>query len=80
MATVSRLFAEAVLLEDGHVQFTHLCLNEEETCILPNSEWRVVQAEPLTVEPSVCCDACGWHGWIGNGVARAVHAISQKPT
>jgi hypothetical protein len=82
MATVSRLFADAVLLDDGHVQFTHLCADGEETCILPNGKWHVVQADPLTVQPSVHCRRCEWHGWIENGVARSVHVIpfSTPPT
>lgn len=29
--------------------------------------WRVVSREPLTLEPSLLCTACGNHGWIRGG-------------
>ena len=29
--------------------------------------WRVVSLEPLTLEPSILCRACGHHGFIRNG-------------
>lgn len=80
MSTVDRLYASAVLLDDGHVQFTHLCRTGEQTSVLPNGKWHVVQREPLTVQPSVCCNACGWHGWIENGSAVNVTPSWSRPT
>lgn len=29
--------------------------------------WTLVQADPLTVEPSILCHACGTHGWFRDG-------------
>lgn len=29
--------------------------------------WRLVQREPLTLEPSILCTVCGDHGWIRDG-------------
>lgn len=29
--------------------------------------WQVVQADPLTIVPSVLCPQCGLHGWITDG-------------
>jgi hypothetical protein len=29
--------------------------------------WRVLSEDPLTLDPSVKCTACGNHGWIRNG-------------
>jgi hypothetical protein len=29
--------------------------------------WRVIQAEPLTLEPSLRCRACGSHGFVRDG-------------
>lgn len=72
------LFGEAQLLDDGHVQFTHECRNGTETTVLPSPPWKVTNTEPLTVEPSVHCTECGWHGWIHGGVARQVH-VSEMP-
>jgi hypothetical protein len=31
------------------------------------SEWDVVQQDPLTLSPSLLCRACGSHGWIRSG-------------
>lgn len=56
----------AVLLEDGHVEFTHDCLGETLAGVLPSPPWRVVTRAPLQVEPSVQCFRCGLHGWIGD--------------
>lgn len=61
--------ATAALLPDGHVEFTHECNGEGATATLPMPPWRVLVGTPLTVEPSVRCRSCGWHGWIANGLA-----------
>jgi hypothetical protein len=29
--------------------------------------WKLEQAEPLTISPSVLCRTCGLHGWIRDG-------------
>jgi hypothetical protein len=57
----------ARLLDDGHVEFTHLCVTGEVTATLPQPQWKVETVEPLTVRPSIGCGSCGWHGWISNG-------------
>lgn len=31
------------------------------------ARWTVEQAEPLTLSPSIACQACPHHGWIRNG-------------
>lgn len=67
----------AVLDDTGHVVWTHLCRGEQVEATLPNTGWRVVQHEPLTVEPSVACDRCGWHGWITDGKPWPVHAAPR---
>jgi hypothetical protein len=77
---VDRVRAEAVLLDDGHVQFTHQCLDGPDTTILPNSKWHVVQKDPLTVQPSVHCRRCEWHGWIENGAASNVTPSWLRPS
>lgn len=60
--------APAAALVDGRVVFTHACLGGEQVeATLNNTQWHVVNAEPLTVEPSIACDRCGLHGWITNG-------------
>lgn len=33
----------------------------------PIATWKVEQAEPLTLSPSILCRACGDHGFIRNG-------------
>lgn len=36
--------------------------------INPNApKWTLVEREPLTLEPSLLCGACGDHGWIKQG-------------
>jgi hypothetical protein len=32
-----------------------------------DTHWRVEQAEPLTLSPSILCGRCGEHGWIRDG-------------
>jgi len=63
--------ASAKLADDGkHVEFTHVCVfGATLTGALPLGDdgWAVVTKIPLTVEPSVQCDRCKWHGWIING-------------
>jgi hypothetical protein len=55
------------VLVDDRVVLTHDCLGEQVEATLNSADWRVVAADPLTVEPSVGCDRCGLHGWITNG-------------
>jgi hypothetical protein len=67
----------ALLCEDGvHFDWTHDCVPPysgtepgSTTTTMPHSggTWRVVQQEPLTVQPSINCTACGTHGWITDG-------------
>lgn len=33
----------------------------------PGEVWTLVSLEPLTIEPSLECRACGHHGYIRNG-------------
>jgi hypothetical protein len=37
--------------------------------MLPNGPdgWTITQKDPLTVEPSILCGACGVHGFFRNG-------------
>jgi hypothetical protein len=39
----------------------------ETEALAPRPRWRVVSAEPLTLEPSLLCSACGHHGWVREG-------------
>lgn len=66
------------LADDGvHFEWSHDCIahmggenrpyRSEVTMPHSGGTWRVVQAEPLTVTPSIHCLACGTHGWITNG-------------
>lgn len=56
----------ATLLDDGHVEIGHDCTDGRVTGILPMPPWRVTQVRPyLAVEPSVNCEACGMHSWVG---------------
>ena len=64
----------ATLDETGHVVWIHWCRGERVEATLPNTGWRVIRAEPLTVEPSVSCDRCGWHGTITDGQPWPIHA------
>lgn len=58
-----------------HVHWGHDCVgafgtpfrNETVLPIGPDG-WLVVQAEPLSVQPSIHCLLCGCHGFITNGV------------
>ncbi|MCW6003791.1 hypothetical protein K1W54_04240 [Micromonospora sp. CPCC 205371] len=75
----------ARLLDDGHVEWTHLCVSGVVVAILPNTEWTVVSTDPLKVTPSVGCGLCDWHGWIDNGAcwppyptAKAREAVSAR--
>lgn len=34
-------------------------------------EWTVIQADPLTLSPSILCRDCGNHGWIEAGRWRS---------
>jgi hypothetical protein len=57
----------AVRLEDDRVAIEHDCNGRRNTATLNSADWRIVSAEPLTVEPSVHCGDCGLHGWITGG-------------
>ena len=52
---------DGILLDDGHVEWTHNCNGEETVAILPMPPWSVVGDR---VEPSVHCDNCRIHGWV----------------
>lgn len=44
--------------------------NEGERCessVIFDRGWSLISAEPLTLEPSISCTACGAHGWIRDG-------------
>ena len=69
----------AVLDDTGHVVWTHECVNGRVEATLPNTSWTVVQEEPLTVRPSVSCEACGWHGWITGGECWPAHLGYRRP-
>lgn len=57
-----------------HLEWMHDCVasfgtpfrNETVLPLGPNG-WQIVQAEPLTVTPSILCRMCGCHGFITNG-------------
>jgi hypothetical protein len=34
---------------------------------MPITTWKVIKDDPLTLEPSIKCRACGNHGYITNG-------------
>ncbi|MCW2632077.1 MAG: hypothetical protein JWR88_1039 [Pseudonocardia sp.] len=63
--------------DDGeHFWWTHDCVPPYSgvepgptTTLMPHAggTWRVVQAEPLTVSPSIHCLGCGTHGFIRDG-------------
>lgn len=65
--------------KDGrHVWWRHDCtdpikaehgsrLRIREETMLPQPTWVVVQREPLTLQPSIICTACGCHGNIVAG-------------
>lgn len=40
------------------------CLSWDEA---DEKHWTLVHREPLTLSPSLRCDACGRHGWIEQG-------------
>lgn len=57
-----------ITYEDGHVSFTHTCIDGERlTATLPNGPWTITSIHPLTVRPSIGCDRCRLHGWITGG-------------
>lgn len=66
----------ARLLADGHVEFAHTCMDSERVAgILPSPPWRVTQKTPwLAVEPSVGCDRCGLHTWVGHPLVTELPA------
>lgn len=64
--------ASARLADDGeHVEFWHVCTFDRKVmALLPvntASGWTVANKDPLTLNPSVQCLACDWHGWILKG-------------
>lgn len=55
-------------IEDDRVVFEHVCADGETvTATLNNAEWRIVQTDPLTIDPSVSCSRCALHGWFTSG-------------
>lgn len=64
--------------DDGvHVHVRHQCTRPtswppvEATLPIGPEGWTTVQADPLTVTPSVHCTECGLHGFITNGAWAA---------
>lgn len=64
---------------DGeHVWWYHRCAPVDKPDegwigdILNTKDWKIVQREPLTVEPSVHCLRCGTHGFITHGEWQSV--------
>ncbi len=59
------------MTDDGvHFEWEHTCAGgRRDVVLMPHSggTWRVVQTEPLTVEPSINCTRCGTHGWVRDG-------------
>lgn len=57
------------LRDDGKV-IGGIDLADEPQHMLPRGKekcWTVVQRDPLTVVPSILCEACGLHGFITDG-------------
>ena len=52
---------KGLLLDDGHVEWTHTCQGREVVATLPMPPWRVVGDH---AEPSVICTRCDMHGWV----------------
>lgn len=57
---------------DGTVRFEHEC--DRGGCgvvicapVLAIGTHRIVNADPITIEPSLCCPDCDTHGFIRNG-------------
>lgn len=67
----------ARLTDDGHVEFTHLCIGGPVVATLPQPQWQVVTQDPLTVAPSIACDSCGWHGWITDGKCHPLYSTTR---
>lgn len=69
--------------DGDHVWFWHRCNHggirddgrvtggidvvETEQHLLPNGPWTIVSRDPLHIEPSILCGACGFHGFIRSG-------------
>lgn len=59
--------------QDGSIRVRHHCktIDGDEIWVAPALHLagghRVVQANPLTVDPSILCPDCGLHGWIQDG-------------
>jgi hypothetical protein len=60
--------------EDGSARFEHRCDRGERGTIvcapllqLDNGGHRIVQRDPLTIEPSILCSDCQTHGFIREG-------------
>lgn len=60
----------------SYFKFAHDCNGYRWIDIIPLSGdphgWTVVQAEPLTISPSLLCPNCGSHGFIRDGKWVAV--------
>lgn len=59
--------------EDGTARFEHRCDRGERGVVVCapalqlSGGHRIVQRDPLTVEPSILCPDCGTHGFIRDG-------------
>jgi hypothetical protein len=68
----------AFRLIGGRVAITHRCNPDKfgdhpVLALLPYTSpdgWKVTKTEPLTVQPSIRCSICGFHGHITDGVWR----------
>lgn len=57
---------------DGTARFEHRCARPTFTVVCApalrlNDGHQIVQADPLTIEPSILCPDCGTHGFVRNG-------------
>lgn len=57
---------------DGTARFEHRCERPHITTVCApalrlDGGHRIVQDDPLTIEPSILCPDCGTHGFIRNG-------------
>lgn len=58
-------------IDDGALLFTHQCVRGmkiDQRLPLGPEGWSIADTEPLTVAPSILCNACGTHGYIRDGV------------
>lgn len=52
---------------DGGVCRGSVALDIPDQPMAGKARWKVVQQDPLTLEPSIHCRLCGNHGWIREG-------------